>query len=84
MYRTNSDESWIRLGQGFIPFLDDFRICFKHKLCNGECIALPRRRANMKDGLGVRRIKRHHGERNCHNSLECLRGSPPLIDLFVP
>ena len=70
-----------RLGQGLIPFWDDF--FFQHKLRNGELIALPVGRANV-GGLGARHIRRHHGERNCHVSLEWLRGTAPLTDLLVP
>ena len=55
----------------------------KHELRNGECTALPGRRASVKGGLGARRIRRHHGERRCHVSLECLRSTAPLTDLLV-
>ena len=71
-----------RLGQGFIPFLG-MTFSFEHELRNGECTALPRRRASVKGGLGARRIREHHGNRHCHVSLECLKGTVPLIDLIV-
>ena len=57
---------------------------FKHESRNGEWTALPGRRASVEGELGERRIRRHHGERNFHVSLECLRGTAPLIDLLVP
>ena len=57
---------------------------FKHESHNGEWTALHGHRASVKGGLGARRIRRHHGERNCHVSLECLRGTAPLTDLLVP
>ena len=38
----------------------------------------------MKGGVGARRIRRHHGERRCHVSLECHRGTVLLTDLLVP
>ena len=58
-------------------------LSFEHELCNGECTALPGRRASVKGGLGARRIGQHHGKRHCHVSLECLRGTVPLIDVVV-
>ena len=69
------------LGQGSILFGTTFS--FKHESRNGECTALPGGRASVKGGLGARRIGRHHGERNCHVSLECLRSTAPLTDLLV-
>ena len=56
----------------------------KHELRNGECTALPAGRASVKGGLGARRIRRHHGERRCHVSLQCLKGTVLLTDLLVP
>ena len=38
----------------------------------------------MEGGLGARSIRRHHGARRCHVSLECLRGTVLLTDLLVP
>ena len=56
---------------------------FKHESRNGEWTALPGRRASVEGELGARRIGQHHGKRHCHVSLECLRGTVPLIDLIV-
>ena len=52
-----------RLGQGFIPF-GGMTFSFEHELRNGECTALPGRRASVKGGLGARRIGQHHGKRH--------------------
>ena len=69
------------LGQG--PILLGTTFSIKHELRNGECTALPGRRASVKGGLGARRIRRHHSERHYRISLECLKLTVPLTDLLV-
>ena len=73
MRQDSKDKARTRLGQGLIPFWDDF--FFQHELRNGEWTALPGGRANVEGGLGARRVRRHYGEHNCHASLECLMAS---------
>ena len=53
----------------------------KHELRNGECTALPGRRTSVKGGLEARRIRRHHGERRCHVSLEQRGGRPCVLSM---
>ena len=76
--RTNSDKAWKRARTRFYS-LFGMTFSFEHELRNGECTALPGRRASVKGGLGARRIGQHHGKRHCHVSLECKGSMSGLV-----